>query len=257
MPLHVGVRTISFALLALPLVTGGCDRDKLKGPDAEVKKTDVKLDLPAVPTFDLPPAPADGSKTVKELRVKGKKLLETEVTVHGFVTWKYDCKTAVRKPDEDDKAVQARIDEDPTLCERPKFYMGDTKETDPQKSLWVVDVPRPYNTLEVKRIKKKDRIEPDRCEPDEKDKSKSVCPPYEIGDEVEVTGTFTTSSPHSERNSEGLVVYKKMKNVTQSYESPPPKDLPPGAGSAAGAPAAPAPGAKMSPEDMVKAAHGK
>src|SRR3954466_3586300 len=88
-----------------------CDKDKLKGPDAEVKKTDLKLDLPAVPAFDLPPAPADGSKTVKELRVRGKKLLETEGTVHGFVTSKYDCKAEIRKPDEDEKAVQARIDE--------------------------------------------------------------------------------------------------------------------------------------------------
>src|SRR5690349_4700845 len=135
-----------------------CDKDKLKGPDAEVKKTDVKLDLPAVPAFDLPPAPADGSRTVKELRVKGKKLLDTDVTVHGFVTWAYDCKTAIRKADESDKDLQARIDEDPTLGERPKFYIGDTSATPPEKSLWVVDVPRPYNALEVKRIKKKDRI---------------------------------------------------------------------------------------------------
>jgi hypothetical protein len=251
MPLHVGVRTISFAcLVTLPVLAAGCDRDKLKGPDAEVKKTDVKLDLPAVPAFDLPPAPGDGSRTVKELRVKGKKLLDTEVTVHGFVTWSYDCKTALRKPDEDDKALQARIDEDPTLCERPKFYIGDTKETPPEKSLWVVDVPRPYNALEVKRIKKKDRIEPDRCEPDEKDKMKSICPPYNVGDEVEITGDFKTSSPHSERNSEGLLVYKKMKNTTAGYESPPPVDAPPGAGGATGA--TPAPGAKLSPEDMVK-----
>jgi hypothetical protein len=249
MPLHVGVRTISLCLITLPVLASGCDRDKLKGPDAEVKKTDVKLDLPAVPAFDLPAAPADGSRTVKELRVKGKKLLETEVTVHGFVTWAYDCKTALRKPDEDDKALQARIDEDPTLCERPKFYIGDTASTPPEKSLWVVDVPRPYNALEVKRIKKKDRIEPDRCEPDEKDKMKSICPPYNVGDEVIITGKFSTSSPHSERNSDGLLVYTKMKNVTAGYESPPPVEPPPGAGGATGAPA---PGAKLSPEDMVK-----
>ncbi|HEX5060446.1 MAG TPA: hypothetical protein VFV99_13855, partial [Kofleriaceae bacterium] len=181
MPNRLGVRTISLAcLLALPLVA--CDKDKLKGPEAEVKKTDVKLDLPAVPAFDLPPAPADGSHTVKELRVKGKKLLDTELTVHGFVTWAYDCKTAIRKPEETDKDLQARIDEDPTLCERPKFYIGDTAQTPPEKSLWVVDVPRPYNALEVKRIKKKDRTDWDRCEPTEKDPMKSVCPPYDVGD---------------------------------------------------------------------------
>jgi hypothetical protein len=240
---RLGVVTTS--LLALPLVAclAACDKDKLKGPEAEVKKTDVKLDLPAVPAFDLPPAPEDGSHSVKELRVKGTKLLDTPVKVHGFVTWVYDCKTAIRKPDESDKDVQSRIDEDPTLCERPKFYVGDTAQTPPEKSLWVVDVPRPYNAKEIERIKKKDRTEPDRCEPDEKDKSKSVCPPYAVGDEVTVEGTFSKASPHSERNSDGLIVYQKMKNITQNYESPEP---PPGAeGSAAGGPARP------SPEDIT------
>ncbi len=243
MPNRLGV-TILTSALALPLVAclAACDKDKLKGPEAEVKKTDVKLDLPAVPAFDLPAAAADGSRSVKELRVKGKKLLETEVTVHGFVTWAYECKTALRKPDESDKDLQARIDEDPTLCERPKFYIGDTAATPPEKSLWVVDVPRPYNALEVKRIKKKDRIEPDRCEPDEKDKMKSICPPYNVGDEVVITGKFSTSSPHSERNSDGLIVFKKMKNTTQGYESPAAEPLPEGAT---------APGTKIAPDDLV------
>src|SRR5512135_3188792 len=112
-----GVRTISSAWLVAALIGGAaCDKDKLKGPEAEVKKSDIKVDLPAVPDFALPPAPADGSHTIKELRVKGKKLLDTDITVHGFITWAYDCATAVRKPDESDKDVQKRIDEDPTLC---------------------------------------------------------------------------------------------------------------------------------------------
>ena len=255
-----GVRTISSAWLIASLFgASACDKDKLKGPEAEVKKSDIKVDLPAVPDFALPPAPADGSHTIKELRVKGKKLLDTDITVHGFITWAYDCATAVRKPDESDKDVQKRIDEDPTLCERPKFYIGDTAQTPAEKSLWVVDVPRPYNSLEVKRIKKKDRIDPDRCEPDEKDKMKSVCPPYNVGDEVVITGSFKTSSPHSERNSDGLLVYKSMKNVTQNYESPPPKEMPPGAvpgPTGPGAPPAaggpPPAGTKASPEDLVK-----
>src|SRR3954471_18277263 len=140
MPHVLGVlRTTVLTLPVVLLAVAGCDKDKLKGPEAEVKKTDVKLDLPAVPAFDLPPAPADGAHTVKELRVKGRKLLDTDLTVHGVVTWVYDCKTAIRKPDEDEKALQARIDEDPTLCERPKFYIGDAKDTPPEKSLWVVD----------------------------------------------------------------------------------------------------------------------
>ena len=229
-----------------------CGKDQIQGPAAEVKKTDVKLDLPNVPAFDLPPAPGDGAHAVKELRVKGKKLFETDVTVHGFITWQYDCATAVRKPDETDKDLQKRLDEDPTLCERPKFYIGDTKETPAEKSLWVVDVPRPYNKLEMERMKKPERTLPDRCEPKE-DPKKNICPPYAVGDEVTVTGTFKTSSPHSERNSDGLLVYKKMKNVTQTWETP---DLPPppGAPGATGKPGPagpPPPATKPSPSDLV------
>lgn len=248
---HVlGVRTTVIACL-VPLALG-CGKDQFQGPQAEVKKTDVKLDLPAVPAFDLPPAPGDGSHAVKELRVKGKKLFDTDITVHGFITWAYDCKTAVRKPDEDDKTLDKRLDEDPTLCERPKFYIGDTKDTPAEKSLWVVDVPRPYNKLEMERMKKPERTLPDRCEPNEKDPKKNICPPYAVGDEVEITGTFKMSSPHSERNSDGLMVYKKMKNTTQSWETP---DIapPPGMGSGAGAgPTTPPPATKASPSDLVK-----
>lgn len=247
---HVlGVRTTIVACL-VPLAIGACGKDQIQGPAAEVKKTDVKLDLPAVPAFDLPPAPADGSHTIKELRVKGKKLFETDLTVHGFITWAYDCATAVRKPDESDKDLQKRLDEDPTLCERPKFYIGDAKDTPAEKSLWIVDVPRPYNKLEMERMKKPERNLPDRCEPHEKDPKKNICPPYAVGDEVEVTGTFKMSSPHSERNSDGLLVYKKMKNITQNWETP---DIepPPGAGSGAAA-GGPPPATKPSPSDLVK-----
>ena len=252
-----GVRTLSSAWLIASLFgAAACDKDKLKGPEAEVKKSDIKVDLPAVPAFDLPPAPGDGSHTVKELRVKGKKLLDSDITVHGFITWSYDCATAVRKPEETDKDVQKRIDEDPTLCERPKFYIGDAKDTPPEKSLWIVDVPRPYNKLEMERMKKPERNLPDRCEPGEKDPKKNICPPYAVGDEVTITGTFKTSSPHSERNSDGLLVYKKMKNITQNNWETPDIEPPPGAGSAAGGPTGGPttlpPAAKPSPEDLVK-----
>lgn len=241
---HVlGLRTTIFAVAILSGYLG-CSKDKFEGPAAEVKKTDIKVDLPAVPAFDLPAAPSDGSRTVKELRVKGKTALETDITVHGFITWVYDCPAAVRKANESDKDLQKRLDEDPTLCERPKFYIGDAKDTPAEKSLWVVDVPRPYHKLEMERMKKSERTAPDRCEPKE-DPKKTVCPPYSVGDEVIVTGTFKLSSPHSERNSDGLLVYKKLKNVTQNWETP--------ANAAAAANAAPnsAP-TKPSPNDLVR-----
>jgi hypothetical protein len=222
MPHRPGLRTVVVSSWFVVMSTAACGDGGIKVPDPEVRKSDVKLDIPKVPDFALPAPNTDGSHSVKEMRVKGKKLLETEVTVKGYVTWAYDCLTSVREPSESEEAARKRIDADPTICQRAKFYIGDEPNTPPEKSAWVVDVPRPYNKLELERIKKKDRNDPNRCEPGEKDPKKSVCPPYNVGDQVEVTGTWRLSSPHSERNSEGLLVYKKMKNVTQSWESPPP-----------------------------------
>jgi hypothetical protein len=249
MPHTPGLRTTLVAVL-LPLALVACEKDKLKGPEAEVRKSDVKIDLPAVPAFDLPAANPDGSHSVKEMRVKGKKLLDSEITVKGVVTWAYHCPTAVRQPGMSDQDVQKMIDEDPTKCERAKFYIGDSADTPAEKSMWVVDVPRPYNKLEIERIKKPDRnlgMYPDRCEPGEKDPTKNVCPPYAVGDQVEVTGTWKLASPHSERNSDGLLVYKRMKNLTQNWESPvlDPALAPSGATGGA-------PGERLSPEDLVK-----
>ncbi|MDQ3339473.1 MAG: hypothetical protein M4D80_30270 [Myxococcota bacterium] len=225
------------------LVVAACEDKGLKVPDPEVRKSDVKLNLPALPAFDLPAANADGSRSIKEMRVKGRKLLDTEITVKGIVTWAYDCPTAVREPGMDDKTVQKIIDEDPTKCERAKFYLGDAADTPAEKSMWVVDVPRPFNKLEIERLPKEElkNPPPDRCDP-KKDKG-ATCPVYKVGDQVEVTGMWKMSSPHSERNSDGLLVFKKMKNITQNWESPPP------------APEAATPGgepAKPSPEDLVK-----
>lgn len=252
MPQTPGLRTALVACL-LPFAAGACEKDKLKGPEAEVRKADIKLNLPAVPDFNLPAANSDGSHSVKEMRVKGKKLLDSEITVKGIVTWAYDCPTAVRQPGMDEKAVQKMIDEDPTKCERAKFYIGDAADTPAEKSMWIVDVPRPYNKLEMERIKKPDRnlgMYPDRCEPGEKDAKKMICPPYKVGDQVEIVGTWKMASPHSERNSDGLLVYKRMKNITQSWETPPldPTAVPPGPTGAG----TPPPGGKLSPEDLVK-----
>lgn len=243
MPHRHGLRTVLFAVVPGLVFVAACDSKDLKVPDPEVRKSDIKLNLPQVPSFDLPPANPDGSHSIKEMRVKGRKLLDTEITVKGYVTWAYDCPTAVREPGMDDKTVQKIIDDDPTKCERAKFYIGDTPDTPAEKSMWVVDVPRPFNKLEIERLPKEElkNPPPDRCDP----KKKETCPVYKVGDQVEITGKWAMSSPHSERNSDGLLVYKKMKNITQSWESPPPSETP----------AAPD-GARPSPEDLVRQGRG-
>jgi hypothetical protein len=247
MPHRIGLRSV---LLCAPVTLFGCDSSKaLSGPEAEVTKPNMKISLPAVPSFDLP-APSGDFHAVKEMRVKGKKLLETEITVKGFVTWTYDCPTAIREPNMTDAEVMKLIEKDQTKCERAKFYIGDVADTPAEKSMWVVDVPRPFWPWELQKIKKKEErlADPTKCEPGEKDPKKNYCPPYKVGDEVEVTGTWRLSSLHGEHNSEGLLVFKKMKNKTQNYETPPPPEITtkPGTTPPAGGPARP------SPEDIVK-----
>jgi hypothetical protein len=220
MPHHHGLFTAFVGSVVLLGGPAGCDKDGGKGVEAEVHKPEAKFTLPPVPGFELPPTPTDGSHSVKELRVKGAKLLGTEITVKGVVTWAYDCPTAIAQPGMQVKDVMAMIDQDPSKCERPKFYLGDTPDTPAEKSLWIVEVPRPFYKVELKNLQRSElRNQPDRCDP-KADPKKSVCPPYKVGDQVEITGTWSLQSPHSERNSMGLVVYKRMKNVTQAWESP-------------------------------------
>ena len=134
-------------LVALVMIVGAgaCDKAELTGAKAEVKKTDVKLDLPAVPNFDIPTTGGD-ARGVRELRVMGRKLLDTQVTVKGYVTWKYDCVVAggpggpIGGPEATPEERQKLIDDDPMLCWRPHFYLGDTPDTPPHQSLWVVEV---------------------------------------------------------------------------------------------------------------------
>src|SRR5687767_10535419 len=113
-------------------------------PPPEVGAPDAKVDLPALPTFELPPS-EPGFVSVPELRVNGKKYLDTEVKVKGYVIWVYDCAVANAKPGESRAQTQKRVDEDPTMCERKKLYVGESPKTPLEKGLWVVSVPRPPN----------------------------------------------------------------------------------------------------------------
>ena len=203
---------IGAALIAstLALVAGGCKKNQLEGAKAEVQENTIKVTVPAVPSFEVPKANADGSHSIKEMRVMGQKYLKTDVTIAGYVVWAYDCATAIRQPSDDDDAVRKRIEEDPTLCRRPAFYLGDTPDTPVERAAWVVEVPRGPTALEKKNL------------PKEEIAAWPAVPPYKVGDQVLATGTWTTTSPHGESNTDGLLVYKSMKNVTQNWESPPP-----------------------------------
>jgi hypothetical protein len=203
-------RTLVAAILTtLSLGAVGCKDDQLKGAQAEVQKSQIKVTVPTVPAFEVPPVNPDGSHTVKELRVLGRKYLKQEIMVKGIVVWAYDCVTAVRQGTEDEAATRARIEADPTICRRPTFYLGDTADTQVEKAKAIVEIPRPPTTAEKKNL------------PKEEIKNWPAVPPYKVGDEVLVTGQWVITSPHGETDTDGLLVYKSMKNITQSWESPP------------------------------------
>jgi tetratricopeptide (TPR) repeat protein len=145
---------------------------------------------------------------VRSLRIAGPALFDTEVTVKGYITWIYDCVRDVAKPKEPRARTQKRIDDDPTLCERAKFYLGSARDTPIEKATWVVDVPRKPNKLERARLPKEEL-------------AKWPKPPVlKVGDFVAVTGTFTNESPHAERNSDGLIVFASVAKTKPAKVKP-------------------------------------
>jgi hypothetical protein len=169
-------------------------------PAPEIGKPDSSLVLPPVPRFEVP-AQEPGVVDPRYLRLRGKKLLGTQVKVKGYITWIYDCISDNRQPAESREHTQQRIDADPTLCERPKFYLGSTRDVSLDKALWVVDAPRPPNKLEKERLPKEELA------------AWPSVPRLRVGDYVVVTGEFKLSSPHNERHSDGLVVFQAIESA--------------------------------------------
>jgi len=176
----------------------GCKKDEFAGAAAEVPESNIKLDLPAVPQFNMPVAYPDGSHPVAEMRLKGHKFLDTEVRVKGVVIWMYDCATAIRTPEMDDKEVKRILSEEPERCNRPNFYLGDKAGDPTDRGIWVVDVPRPPRADELKVLPKEVLAE------------WPVVPVLAVGQEVVVTGTWSLKSPEGFANSTGLLVFKSI-----------------------------------------------
>jgi tetratricopeptide (TPR) repeat protein len=167
---------------------------ELSRPAAEVTRSTIAVKFPAIPKFEVQAGTA-GTPTVDELRLLAPKWLDKNVTVSGYVTWIYDCVTARLTPGTTRAQVRKRIDDDPTLCERAKFYLGTSRDSWPEDSLWVVDVPRHPNKLEKARLPK-DQL-----------KAWPAVPKFKVGDHVTVTGKFAVASPHAESHLPGLIVF--------------------------------------------------
>ncbi len=193
---------ISFVLVAsaLSMSTVACKQAEFKGADAEVKMTDIKLDMPKIPDLTLPKSDGD-TKTVKEMRLLGRSLLKTEVKIKGFITWIYSCAEA-EGTGMTPKEIKKMLADHPEKCDRPSFRMGDTADTPSEKGVWVVNVPRKLRKDERKGYTSKEL------------KALPKVPVIEVGDEVIVTGKWEQSSLNGFTRTEGLLVYGDLQSIT-------------------------------------------
>lgn len=202
--MHGSPRILAVLLLGWAVTLPACGEEGLQGAKAEVKETTIKLDLPPVPQFDMPSPHPDGTHSVREMRLKGRKLFESDLKIKGYITWIYDCAAEVRKPEMTDKQVAKQLEEQPDLCNRPHIFLGDSKDTPPEKSVWVVEVPRELRKDEKKTFTKEEL------------RAMPPVPVFDLGDEVIVNGTWDQRSPKGFFNSDGLLVYKEMENLSKA-----------------------------------------
>jgi hypothetical protein len=200
------LRGFAVLLALLALFGTACEKDQFKGAEAEVGKEKINPDLPAIPKFDLPPPNPEGP-TVRELRVKGRKYFDQEITVKGYVTWIYDCATAIRTPEMSDEQIKKIISEEPERCSRPKFRLGDRVDAPEEQTLKVVEVPRYPTATEKKNLDKLELEDPTIWRP---------VPPLKVGDEVVVKGDWKQRAPRGDSDMDGLLVYKSLVNSTQN-----------------------------------------
>ena len=190
--------------------------DDLPPPRPEVATHEAQVDPPVVPAFELP-AVEPGFHQPRELRIHGMPLLGTEIMVKGYVTSIYDCAAALAPahPSTSRAELLVSIDEDPRQCERPRFYLGNTRTTSREASIWVVDVPRHPAKPERDALSKAELA------------AWPAVPRLAVGDYVVVTGTWTTRSPHDERNTSGLLVYKALEHAKPAPATPATTAAPP------------------------------
>lgn len=203
--IFLALAAVLAAVLAAPerLADAGnqLEPDDLTGPTLEVvaAKGEARVAVPALPSFELP-AVEPGLTTPRELSLRGRRMLGSDVKVKGYVTWVYDCAAALaaQSPRAPRAALRKKIDADPSICERPRFTLGDAKGAPRDASITVVEVPRP----------------PTRRERQQLDKAAlaawPAAPKLAVGDHVVVSGRWTTRAPRGDASPDGLLVYSAL-----------------------------------------------
>lgn len=171
--------------------------DDLPGPQLEVVQHAPRIGTPAIPSFALP-ATEPGFRSPRELRVRGRPLLGTEVKVRGFVTWAYDCMEvlATANPRASRAQIETAIRDDPKLCERPTFSLGDAPDTSRDASITVVGA------------------DPPRAAAGHDTMAPAGPPPaLAAGDYVVVTGRWSVPAAPSGPSSDGVLVWSAVERA--------------------------------------------
>lgn len=206
---------------------GQLEADDLAGPTAEVVAA-AKLVLPPLPSFELPPSD-QGFVSVRELKVRGRRHLDRPVQLRGYVTWIYDCASALaaKNPKAKKASIQKAIDADPSLCDRPRLTLGDSKTASREESVLVVEVPRPPSKGERQKLSKQELA------------SWPAVPKVSVGDHVTLAARWTKKTPRGDADPNGLLVYGALEatpppavaaaasSANASAGSPDQKDPPP------------------------------
>jgi tetratricopeptide (TPR) repeat protein len=160
--------------------------DDLPGPQLEVVQHPPRSGTPAIPPFTLP-ATEPGLRSPRELRVRGRLLLGTEVKVRGFVTWAYNCPEAlaIANPRATRAQIETAVHNDPALCERPTFSLGDAPDTSRDASITVVSPDPPARGS----------------------------PAFAAGDYVVVTGRWSVPAAPSGASSDGVLVWSTVERA--------------------------------------------
>ena len=211
------LRAFALASTGLLLLSGviACEDAELQGAQAEVKETSVKLDLPAVPDFQIPQPNSDGTHSIAEMRLRGNRYLGTEVKVKGYVIWVYDCATAIRTAEMTEEEVKTILTESPERCYRPNVYLGDEATTPADRGIWLVEVPRAPREDEVKTLDD-ETLQVMQTQWD-------ALPAFGEKDQIVAAGMWEISSPRGFKNSDGLLVYSSLENLSNP-DAPKPGD---------------------------------
>ena len=169
--------------------------DDLPGPQLEVVPHAAQIGTPAIPGFELP-ATEPGFRSPRELRVRGRSMLGTDVKVRGFVTWAYDCAAAlaVANPHASRVQIEAAMRGDAALCERPTFSLGDASDTSLDASISVV-APDPGT---------RGRGAPQA----------GAAPALAAGSYVLVTGRWSAPPAQAGSSSDGVLVWSTIERAT-------------------------------------------